>query len=106
MHARLLKMVPCQRELTRTCSAKRLLTMAACKNRLIALTGSTGFIGRYLACELPKFGYRIRVLLRCPSDLPFDGAGTVIGDLAKPQNLIEALSGAYAVIHTAGLPRQ
>ncbi len=73
------------------------------ENRLIALTGSTGFVGRYLTCELPKLGYRVRVLLRRPSDLPFDGAGAVIGDLTKPQNLTEALSGAYAVIHTAGL---
>ena len=31
---------------------------------LIALTGATGFIGQYLLKELPKRGYRLRVLLR------------------------------------------
>ena len=33
---------------------------------LIALTGATGFIGRHLLAELPKRGYRVRVLLRRP----------------------------------------
>ena len=37
---------------------------------LIALTGATGFIGRYLLQELPKRGYRLRVLLRPPTTLP------------------------------------
>ena len=31
---------------------------------LIALTGATGFIGRHLLQELPRRGYRLRVLLR------------------------------------------
>ena len=34
---------------------------------LVALTGATGFIGQYLLKELPKRGYRVRVLLRRPS---------------------------------------
>jgi UDP-glucose 4-epimerase len=29
---------------------------------LVALTGATGFIGRHLLKELPKCGYKIRVL--------------------------------------------
>jgi uncharacterized protein YbjT (DUF2867 family) len=33
---------------------------------LLALTGATGFIGQYLLRELPKRGYRLRVLLRRP----------------------------------------
>ena len=37
---------------------------------LIALTGATGFIGRHLLAELPKRGYRVRVLLRRPSEVP------------------------------------
>jgi UDP-glucose 4-epimerase len=70
---------------------------------LIALTGATGFIGRHLLQELPKRGYRLRVLLRRPPPMPLDSAGAVIGDLARPQNLSEALAGVDAVIHTAGL---
>lgn len=31
---------------------------------LLALTGATGFIGQHLLRELPKRGYRVRVLLR------------------------------------------
>ena len=70
---------------------------------LVALTGATGFIGRYLLKELPKRGYRLRVLLRRPTTLPQGRAGAVIGDLARPYNMAEALAGVDAVIHTAGL---
>ena len=70
---------------------------------LIALTGATGFIGRYLLQELPKRGYRLRLLLRRPTTLPQGCAGAVIGDLARPYNMSEALAGVDAVIHTAGL---
>jgi len=47
---------------------------------LLALTGSTGFIGRHLLRELPKRGYRLRVLLRRPTSLPTNTASAVIGD--------------------------
>ena len=70
---------------------------------LIALTGATGFIGQYLLRELSKRGYRIRVLLRRPHDLPVDCASAVIGDLARPINMAAALSGVDTVIHSAAL---
>jgi nucleoside-diphosphate-sugar epimerase len=70
---------------------------------LVALTGATGFIGQYLLKELPKRGYRLRVLLRRPSMLPEGCASAVIGDLAKPYNMAEALAGVDAVIHSAGI---
>jgi UDP-glucose 4-epimerase len=73
------------------------------RNPLVALTGATGFIGRYLLKELPKRGYRLRVLLRRAATLPAGCAGAVIGDLARPYNMAEALAGVDAVIHTAGL---
>jgi UDP-glucose 4-epimerase len=69
---------------------------------LIALTGSTGFIGRYLLREFGRRGYRLRVLLRRPTALPAEVAGAVVGDLARPQNMSAALAGAYAVVHSAG----
>ena len=37
---------------------------------LLALTGATGFIGQHLLRELPKRGYRLRVLLRRPTAVP------------------------------------
>jgi nucleoside-diphosphate-sugar epimerase len=70
---------------------------------LVALTGATGFIGQYLLRELPKRGYRLRVLLRRPSDVPLDCASAVVGDLARPQNMAAALADVGAVIHSAGL---
>jgi nucleoside-diphosphate-sugar epimerase len=70
---------------------------------LIALTGATGFIGQHLLRELPKRGYRLRVLLRRPSVVPMESASAVVGDLARPQNMTAALADVDAVIHSAGL---
>lgn len=70
---------------------------------LVALTGATGFIGRHLLQELPRRGYRLRVLLRRPSTIALDSGSAVIGDLARPQNMAAALADVDAVIHSAGL---
>ena len=71
---------------------------------LIALTGSTGFIGRHLLRSLSARGYRVRVLLRRPVEaLPEGASGAVVGDLARPINMAAALAGVDAVVHSAGL---
>jgi nucleoside-diphosphate-sugar epimerase len=70
---------------------------------LIALTGATGFIGQHLLRALPPRGYRLRVLLRRPSDTPLQCASAVVGDLARPMNMAAALADVDAVIHSAGL---
>jgi UDP-glucose 4-epimerase len=70
---------------------------------LLALTGATGFIGQHLLRELPKRGYRLRVLLRHPSSVPTPCASAVIGDLAWSRNMSAALEGVDGVIHSAGL---
>jgi UDP-glucose 4-epimerase len=70
---------------------------------LLALTGSTGFIGRYLLRDLAERGHRLRVLLRRPAAAPLDAASAVIGDLARPQNMSAALEGVDAVIHSAAI---
>ena len=70
---------------------------------LIALTGATGFIGRHLLEELPRRGYRIRVLLRRPAEVPPGASGAVIGDIASPRNMAAALRDVDAVVHSAGL---
>ena len=77
--------------------------VATAHRPLIALTGSTGFIGQHLLRELPKRGYRLRVLLRRPSIVPMECASAVVGDLARPQNMAAALADVDAVIHSAGL---
>jgi UDP-glucose 4-epimerase len=53
--------------------------------------------------ELPKRGFRLRVLLRRPSPARLSCASVLIGDLARPYNMSEALSGVDAVIHSAGV---
>jgi UDP-glucose 4-epimerase len=70
---------------------------------LIALTGATGFIGRFLLQELPRRGYHVRVLLRRPAEMMAQGSSAVIGDLSRPQNLGAALEGVDAVVHSAGI---
>ncbi|MFL5087237.1 MAG: NAD-dependent epimerase/dehydratase family protein, partial [Xanthobacteraceae bacterium] len=70
---------------------------------LIALTGATGFIGRRLLAELPRRGFRVRVLLRRPTEIALDCGSAIIGDLARPQNMAAALADAEAIIHTAGV---
>jgi len=70
---------------------------------LLALTGSTGFIGRHLLRDLAARGHRLRVLLRRPAAAPIDAASAVIGDLARPQNMAAALADVDAVIHSAGI---
>ncbi|MGA7489258.1 MAG: NAD-dependent epimerase/dehydratase family protein, partial [Xanthobacteraceae bacterium] len=77
--------------------------VGAAHRPLIALTGATGFIGQHLLRELPKRGYRLRVLLRRPSIVPMESASAVVGDLARPQNMSAALADVDAVIHSAGL---
>jgi len=73
------------------------------EQRLIALTGATGFIGRRLLTELPRRGFRVRVLLRRPTEVALEQGSAVIGDLARPRNMAAALADVDAVIHSAGL---
>ena len=79
------------------------MTLDPAKRPLVALTGATGFIGQYLLRELPKRGYRLRVLLRRPSVAPMECASAVVGDLARPMNMAAALADVDAVIHSAGI---
>ena len=53
-------------------------SVGAVNRPLVALTGATGFIGQCLLRELPKRGYRLRVLLRRPSVVPMDAASAVM----------------------------
>jgi UDP-glucose 4-epimerase len=70
---------------------------------LIAITGATGFIGRHLLRTLSARGFKMRVLLRRPVEVPDGASGAVVGDLARPINMAAALAGVDAVVHSAGL---
>jgi nucleoside-diphosphate-sugar epimerase len=69
----------------------------------IALTGSTGFVGRHLAKALAEGGFALRLLVRQSlQDLDFGSAETVIGTLDDEAALAQLVSGSAAVIHLAG----
>ncbi len=73
---------------------------------LAAVTGGTGFLGRYVVAALADAGWRIRLLARRdPAHPLLTGIGfeTVCGDLDDPAALSRLVRGASAVIHVAGL---
>jgi nucleoside-diphosphate-sugar epimerase len=83
---------------------------------MILVTGGTGFIGTHLLEKLAAQGEAVRALVRrtgvthrgathrFPRVLPA-GVETVYGDLAGNLGIAEALRGAHAVIHLAGVTK-
>jgi len=74
--------------------------------RLAAVTGATGFFGRYIVTALAEAGWRVRILARRPATHP-QLAGVplevVSGDLSDRAALSELVDGADTIIHAAGL---
>lgn len=70
---------------------------------VVAITGATGFVGSALLRELPAHGFHVRALLRRPADLPAHAGSVVIGDIAAPRQMAEALRGVSAIVHSAGI---
>jgi nucleoside-diphosphate-sugar epimerase len=74
--------------------------------QLAAVTGATGFLGRYIVRALTLAGWRVRILARQPVDHPqLCGLKleAVVGDLSNRRALRALVDGADAVIHAAGL---
>jgi len=73
---------------------------------LAAVTGGTGFLGRYVVTALAASGWRVRLLARRPPAHP-QLAGVplevVSGDLANRSALSTLVDGADIIIHAAGL---
>jgi len=72
-------------------------------SKLIALTGATGYVGRFVTAELLAQGYAIRALARPDSDrrgfpAPIDW---VDGGLSSVPTLVALTDGAQAVVHMA-----
>ncbi len=73
---------------------------------LVAVTGATGFLGRYIVRILIQHGWRVRILARqYPvheqfSDLRFE---VIPGDLSNHGALRALVRGADRVVHAAGL---
>jgi len=75
-------------------------------SKLAAITGATGFLGRYIVRAVAARGWRVRVLARQPIDHPqFAGLqlDSVPGDLSNPEVLRALVDGADVIIHAAGL---
>ncbi|PWB53913.1 MAG: DUF2867 domain-containing protein [Anaerolineales bacterium] len=77
------------------------------KDRLILVTGATGYIGGRLVPRLLKPGYRVRCLVRDPAPLHryawHSAVETVTGDVLQPDTLgpaMQGVSAAYYLIHS------
>ena len=70
---------------------------------LVALTGASGFVGRALAVDLVRRGWRVRALVRCPRSLSdLSGIEVVPGSLEDPESLRRLVADAATVVHCAG----
>ena len=72
----------------------------------VALTGATGFIGRYIAANLTQQGRRLRCWYRPASDRTGmesleDSIEWVQGDLGHPDSCLDLVTGCDAVVHSA-----
>lgn len=71
---------------------------------IVVVTGATGFLGEHLCAELVKRGHTVRALARTRSDHLIDlGCEIHRGDVLSAADLDQALPGAAAVFHLAGM---
>lgn len=70
----------------------------------IFITGATGKVGSHLVPYLLKQGHTVRLLVRNPESANMFkelGAEVILGDLLNNDNLVEAIKGTDALVHTA-----
>src|ERR1700723_2744028 len=75
-------------------------------SRIVAITGATGFLGRYIVRAFAGSGWRVRILARQPIDhLQLAGLQleVVLGDLSNRQALRALVNEADVIVHAAGL---
>ncbi len=70
---------------------------------IVAVTGATGYVGRFVVAELQRRGMMVRALARPESDRGGFGAPIewVMGDLRAGEGLDRLVEGADAVVHLA-----
>lgn len=71
---------------------------------IAAVTGGTGFLGRYFVDALLAAGWHVRVLVRRVPSRPMPSTVELVpGDLGDADALSRLVEGASAVVHAAGL---
>ncbi len=82
-------------------------------SKIIAVTGCTGFVGRYLVRELLSRGHHVRGLIRDADKAravfgatPPDGLSTIIGDVCDADALDALVRNCDEVIHLVGIIRE
>lgn len=68
------------------------VTGKAAKDMTVAVAGSTGYIGKFVAMECVRRGYKTIALTRNP-DAMVDGAEMVVADVTDPASVEAALVG-------------
>ncbi len=90
----------------------RLLIMQnSTHDRVIAVTGATGFVGRYVCRELLRAGYRVRALVRSRRRATEvlgtpGGLSLVVGDVLNERSVDDLLGGAWACVNLVGILRE
>lgn len=74
-------------------------------NQTVAVTGATGFIGKYIIDNLLARGFHVRALTRTSRAHHNDNVTWVRGSLEDTHSLSELVAGAGAVVHCAGQVR-
>ncbi len=74
-------------------------------NQTVAVTGATGFIGKYIIDNQLARGFHVRALTRTARAHVNDNLTWVRGSLEDTHSLSELVAGASAVVHCAGQVR-
>jgi nucleoside-diphosphate-sugar epimerase len=72
------------------------------KRLRVALTGATGFSGRFILAQLLAAGHDVIALARRPEVLKGKGCEIVVGDLASAGALAQLVEGADVALHVGG----
>lgn len=78
------------------------VTGKAPEDLTVAVAGSTGYIGKFVAMECVNRGYKTIALTRNPKAV-VEGAEMVVADVTDPASVDAALAGRNVRCPTAGL---
>lgn len=86
------------------------MTSLRTSDKIIAVIGGSGFVGRYVVRLLAHEGYRVRVICRTPESARFlktaGDVGQVVvtgGNLTRFETIVDQLNGVYGVVNLAGV---